>query len=400
MKSTPLVLCLAWLLVGNAPASDSLNVRLVGFCHTPAWALGVAVSGDYAYVADFTDGFRVISVADPANPVEVGYWSTPGNQMRSVEVVGDLAYVADCDSSLRIISVADPSNPAELGHLDLPDRALGVAVSGGHAYVADDDSGLRVISVADPAHPAQVGYYAYVRGAYDVAVVGDYAYVADNGNGLCIVSVADPANPVLAGRYVGTGGALGVAVAGDYAYLAGGSSGLRVDSVTDPTHPVEVGYCDSLGAANDVQVDGDCAYVTSWARGLCVVSVADPKHPVEAGYYAIGSSNSLALDGGYVYVAGHAGLFIFQFYGAGVKEAPCAEVRAANPMPSFVHGVLFLPEASSHKPRAASLLDTTGRIVAELRPGANDVSRLSPGVYFIREVQAQAQAVRKIIVTK
>jgi hypothetical protein len=40
----------------------------------------------------------------------------------------------------------------------------------------------------------------------------------------------------------------------------------------------------------------------------------------------------------------------------------------------------------------------TGRAVMALHPGLNDVSRLAPGVYFIRE--AQAQAVRNVVIQK
>ncbi len=401
---TRLLCCIGLLLVGSTEAVDSLNIRYVGFCPTSDWALGVAVSGDIACVAAFQSGLRIMSVADPANPVELGYWGTSGNQMRRVEVVGDLAYVADCDFSLRVISVADPTNPSELGYLDLPDRAMGIAVNGDYAYVADDDSGLRVVSVADPASPTEVGHYAGVRGATDVVVAGDYAYVADDGNGLCIVSIADPANPIEVGRYVGTGTALGVALAGDYAYLAGGYSGLRVDSVRDPSHPVEVGYYDSLGAANDVEVDGDHAYVTSWSRGLSVISVADPKHPALAGYYLFGSPNSVALSGGYVYVAGYAGLYILQFYGEAVEEAPIDDARQAHAIATIVRGTLALPTGRSPMAEPMSLLDASGRQVLELHPGANDVSGLRPGVYFVRE-ESQAsshklQAARKIILVK
>jgi hypothetical protein len=40
--------------------------------------------------------------------------------------------------------------------------------------------------------------------------------------------------------------------------------------------------------------------------------------------------------------------------------------------------------------------------VLDLHLGANDVRALAPGVYFVREVQAQAQAqaVRKIVLTE
>jgi YVTN family beta-propeller protein len=50
----------------------------------------------------------------------------------------------------------------------------------------------------------------------------------------------------------------------------------------------------------------------------------------------------------------------------------------------------------------SSLFDLSGRRVMALHPGANDVSGLAPGVYFVREAQAQAQAhaVRKVVITR
>jgi hypothetical protein len=76
----------------------------------------------------------------------------------------------------------------------------------------------------------------------------------------------------------------------------------------------------------------------------------------------------------------------------------------ATPEPTVILGVLFLSEASSHKPQAASLLDISGQKVQDLHPGANDVRALAPGVYFVREEpQASSrkpQPVRKVVVTE
>ena len=74
------------------------------------------------------------------------------------------------------------------------------------------------------------------------------------------------------------------------------------------------------------------------------------------------------------------------------------ESADASALQSVIRSVLFLPGAPSLKPQAASLLDITGRKVMALHPGANDVSGLSPGVYFVRE--AQAQALRKVILVR
>jgi len=43
-----------------------------------------------------------------------------------------------------------------------------------------------------------------------------------------------------------------------------------------------------------------------------------------------------------------------------------------------------------------------GRKVLDLLPGPNDVRALAPGVYFVREgeAQAQTQAIRKVVITR
>ena len=71
---------------------------------------------------------------------------------------------------------------------------------------------------------------------------------------------------------------------------------------------------------------------------------------------------------------------------------------------TVVSGVLFLTEASSHKPQAAALLDISGRKVQDLKPGANDVRALAPGVYFVGEglgIRGQGLGrIRKVIITR
>jgi len=72
--------------------------------------------------------------------------------------------------------------------------------------------------------------------------------------------------------------------------------------------------------------------------------------------------------------------------GAAVAETP-SDVRGTVIIgPTVVRGALCLPEAPSHRPQAiSSLLDISGRKVMGLRAGSNDVSRLAPGIYFLRQ---------------
>jgi len=89
---------------------------------------------------------------------------------------------------------------------------------------------------------------------------------------------------------------------------------------------------------------------------------------------------------------------------SGIEEHPTSGTQRVTPSAAIVRGVLFVPLASGVQREASGvLLDISGRRVLDLTPGANDVSRLSPGVYFVRQeaqVQAQAQAIRKVIVTR
>jgi hypothetical protein len=53
-------------------------------------------------------------------------------------------------------------------------------------------------------------------------------------------------------------------------------------------------------------------------------------------------------------------------------------------LPTLVRRVLTLPSASCTLTSDFVLFDASGRRILPLRPGPNDVSRLSPGVYFVR----------------
>ncbi len=110
--------------------------------------MGVAVSGNYAYVADNSRGLRIINIANPAAPTEAGSYDTWGYAL-GVAVSGNYAYVAIAFSGLRIINIENPAAPTLAGfYYDTPGVARGVAVSGNYAYVADGESGLGIYDIS------------------------------------------------------------------------------------------------------------------------------------------------------------------------------------------------------------------------------------------------------------
>jgi len=87
--------------------------------------------------------------------------------------------------------------------------------------------------------------------------------------------------------------------------------------------------------------------------------------------------------------------------GAGIAEDGAA-LSAERPKPTIVRGMLWLQPATSHKLQAAGyLLDISGRKVMQLRAGPNDVSRLSPGVYFVHSSIANRQSqMSKVVISR
>jgi hypothetical protein len=83
----------------------------------------------------------------------------------------------------------------------------------------------------------------------------------------------------------------------------------------------------------------------------------------------------------------------------GVQETPGVELRTTKRLPTIVRGVLELTvDSRQHTAYRAELLDISGRKVLDLKPGPNDVSRLAPGVYFVRSANGGGQSVVKIVV--
>ena len=109
--------------------------------------------------------------ARSANPVLIGQWpGWPRGEAYGVAVSGNYAYVAD-GAGLEVIDVSNPANPQRVGGYDTSGYAYGVAVSGNYAYVADWSWGLlilgprpRITSITRAAGTATVYYTNTIPG--------------------------------------------------------------------------------------------------------------------------------------------------------------------------------------------------------------------------------------------
>jgi YVTN family beta-propeller protein len=105
-----------------------------------------------------------------------------------------------------------------------------------------------------------------------------------------------------------------------------------------------------------------------------------------------------------VYTAnyGSSSISVLRDSALGIEQSFKPHAASPKPTPTVIRGVLFL-SASLLTPDCY-LLSIVGRKALVLRPGANDVSRLSPGVYFVRGPKTEdgrpGVAVTKVVIQR
>jgi hypothetical protein len=129
--------------------SDAANPSELGQLNT-TFAYGVAIAGSMAYVADLSR-LRVVDVSDPRHPAELGA-TVGGWAAQDVCLSGDTAYVADYTAGLRLVDVADPREPKQVGLLATPGHARRVAVAGSAAYLCDALA-MHLVDISEPTNP-------------------------------------------------------------------------------------------------------------------------------------------------------------------------------------------------------------------------------------------------------
>jgi hypothetical protein len=283
-----------WLKVGNWIIEQP---TLLGSLDTD-YAWEIAVKDNYAYVADYHSGLKVIDVSNATNPVLAGSIGT--NMAVKIAVKDNLAYVADETVGLRIIDTSNLSNLTIIGTCDTY-GAYGVAVKDNFVYVADHHAGLKIIDASNPYAPILVGSLDTNGVAYDVMVKDNYAYIADAGAGLKIIDVNNATNPTLVGSLT-TSDPSEVVVNENLAYVADTVAGLKIIDVSNPFAPSSTGSI-SIGTTIGVAVNSNLAYLANAGGGLKIIDVSNPSTPIIVGGLVTYNAYGIAVNGDLVYIA-------------------------------------------------------------------------------------------------
>ena len=306
--------------------AEAENMTLVGEWEGPAsdpwpqaYTLNVRHHGTAAYLVHDNDGLRIIDLADPAHPADLGHLapafpaSEYYNDVKVVETADGAVYalLASNGRGVVVADVTDPTAPVEVTSFPAPPVSGGgvnvhtLFVEGDRVYLANlDVGGIEIYDIADPTRPVPLGAYVYPdAGAlggfvHDLFVQDGVAYLNYWSVGFVVVDAADPAHPALLGvfddyprrtshsNWVTEAGGRRIAIHGDEDFDAH----VRIIDV-DPDSPTvftEIGSYQTRPqvSVHNIMATGGLALVTYYQDGLRVLDLADPTSPVEIAHFA------------------------------------------------------------------------------------------------------------------
>ena len=190
-------------LYGNyAYAASGGNIEIINIAnpsnptsvgtYTTYYVNDIAIKDNYAFLACGSAGFRILNLSNPTNPVETGFNITADNAY-SVAISGNYAYVADYDV-LLIFDISNPTNPVEAGSLTVSCRQI--AINGDYACVSHDFYfDFQIIDVSNPENPQIVGQYDDGFGARGMTISGPHVYLTHGPEGVYILQETIPPFP-------------------------------------------------------------------------------------------------------------------------------------------------------------------------------------------------------------
>jgi hypothetical protein len=246
----------------------------------------IDIENGIAYVTDPAVGLQTIDVTDPFAPTAL---STLVIDARDVVVVGQYAYVAAWFDGLRVIDVSNPADPVEVAHIATSDRATDIAIVGTVAYVAA--VAVDVIDISDPTQPTRISSFETL-GFTDQLAASDGLIVAIErasvGSGsLRLIDVSDPNNPIGVSAYETQDVPHTVEIENDIAYVTEGDGGLELIDISDWSNPRTLGllsvYPNTAAGIVDVTLADGIAFVADSLEGAHAIDVGDPRVPFDLG---------------------------------------------------------------------------------------------------------------------
>ena len=306
-----------------ADISDPSNPYIVSELDLD-YARSVTFHGTHAYVAGGSFGFSILDITDPSNPTFISQCDTEGNAYE-IAIQGNFAYIADW-SNLVVVDILDVENPAVIS--SYPGQyTIGVGISGDTAYINNYLEGLIVVNVSDKENPELEGSYSDAYG-WDIVHQGNYCYLAAETQGVVVLNVQDGANPYKAGSCKTQGTRVrGIEIWNDYGLALQWRHLPEILDNSNPSRPKDIGFLNTTIDTRDIIIQGNYGYIADGYNGFIIVDAHDINnlqhiYHQETTTNDLGAkdTNEIAFANDYLYVtSGDGGV---KYYNMTDREVP------------------------------------------------------------------------------
>jgi len=257
---------------------------------------------------------RVLSIANPAIPEQVGIYSTdfPSGFVSNGDLFGGHLYVAYGMAGLIVVDTVSWDSVGAYDSLFASDvQGFGDDVFVVGSGQTSNTNQMVVLSVADPRNPVPIGLLDSLTGPRTIQIVGSRAYLG--GERVQIADITEPTAPVLAGVYEAPWKSRALVRDGDVVAVAADAGGLQLVDVSDPSNPAPLTAVEMDSLAGSAVLWNHHVYVSVWDAGLYVVDISDPSQPLVDTVIALPTlAQGLWAAFGRLYVAlGYHGLYVF-----------------------------------------------------------------------------------------
>jgi hypothetical protein len=283
--------------------SDPIAPSRVTQVATDVYPDGLALLGDFLYVAVQATGVEIYDITNPAQPQPVG--TLPVTLAHNVDIEGELLFTTSLTNTVAIHDLVDPANPALLATVTLPEEveAYDVEVLGDLAYVAGA-LGTWIMDITDPTAPALAG--SIPGGCTSLTIADGHAFlmrfrveVFDLANPLAPVPVVKLSQPEGSGfSFIRR-----VVLQDGFVFAAADDAGLMVADCRQMVPPPLIGTLDPPSSVYRVHRDNSYTLATAGSGGLLVLDLEDPGQPQQIGLLPSQDARAVTTVGDLAYLA-------------------------------------------------------------------------------------------------
>ncbi len=162
--------------------SNPAQPRTIGSTKEPGWSQSVVKQGTRLYVTTQT-GLAIVDFSNPARPTQLALVPLPGYG-DGLAVIGNYAIVANGTQGLQVIDIAPVHRPRIVATAKTQGALLDVVVEDGVAYATDLlEGGLHSFDLRTPSKPVPIGDYLAPARTRSVAVSLPTVYLSAGASG-------------------------------------------------------------------------------------------------------------------------------------------------------------------------------------------------------------------------